>query len=269
LPLALLAILGVAISFLGSFFYYGGRGSATHEARQNTMEWITSDNVWNEVAFNARLFQVWWKGGSEPVLWTPSHIWVWEPPADVPPPKAIDLRKYSEPQSFILYYWSRNRTPVQETQLRFYLFCFGSGLLLLGGTLWSALGLRAAVGGSRLKALSKPKVALGLASIVLVAAAYVWMTRPVKPKLVLDKTEVVAGRGDYTLKIAEMPNENVMVRYSVNGAEPAEMKASLDSTGSVHFDVLAETPKGVYRMLAFKREQDLFWFDADVVITVK
>ena len=68
LPLAVLATIGVVISFLGAFFYYGARGKASDDARQNTMEWLTSDNVWNEVVFDARLFQVWWRGSSAPVM---------------------------------------------------------------------------------------------------------------------------------------------------------------------------------------------------------
>jgi hypothetical protein len=269
--MAFLAIVGVAISFLGSFFYYGARGNAMHEARQNTMEWITSDNVWNEIAFNARLFQVWWEGGSKPVLWTPSHIWVWSRPDDVPAPKALDLRRYSEPQIFILYHWNRSGSALQETLLRFYLVCLGAGVLLLGGTILNALELRTAGAGFKLTTLSKTKVALGLATVALLVTAGIWITNPVKfrPKLVLDKTEVVAGRDDYTLKIAAMPNENVMVRYSLDGAEPVEMTAALDSTGAVHFDVGTETPRGVYRMLAFKRKQDVVWVNSEASITVK
>jgi len=263
LPLAVLAVIGLVISFLGSFFYYGARGKATDDARQNTMEWLTSDNVWNEVAFDARLFQVWWKKGSHPVMWTPSHIWVWSPPADVPPWRAIDLRDYCESQIFIVYYWSRARDALQETLLRFYLLCLAGGILLLGYTIWSSLGLRHLVSGSRL--------AVAAASGGALIAAAVWIATPAKhqPKMLVDKTEVAAGHGDYTLKIAEMPNEIVVVRYSLDGAEPVEMSAQLDSMGSVHFDVNAGTPRGVYRMLAFRRQQDLFWVNTDVAITVK
>lgn len=263
LPLVFLVAIGVVISFLGSFFYYGARGKATDDARQNTMEWLTSDNVWNEVTFDARLFQVWWTKGFHPVMWTPSHIWVWSPPSDVPPWRAIDLRDYCEPQMFIMYYWSRVRTTQQEILLKFYLLCLAGGLLLLGKTIWSALGVR--------KAVSRATVAVGVASLAIVAMAAVWIATPAKyqPKMFLDKKEVVAGQGEYTLKIAEMPNETVVVRYSVDGAAPVEMSALLDSMGSVHFDVDAGTPRGVYRMLAFKRKQDLFWVNTDVAITVK
>jgi hypothetical protein len=271
LPMAVLAIVGVMISFLGASFYYGVRLRASTEARQNTMEWLTSDNVWNEITFNARLFQVWWRASSDPVPWTPSHIWIWTPPAEVPAWKTIDLRRYCDPQVFILHHWKRDRDPLQERLLRFYLFCLGGGLVLLGGTIWNTVGPGIAGAGFRLKGLSKTKIALGVATVAFVAAIAIWLATPVKlqPKLVLDKTQVVAGQGEYTLKIAAMPNENVVVRYSVDGAEPGEMTALLDSTGAVHFDVGTETPKGVYRMLAFKRKQDVFWVNSDASIIVK
>jgi hypothetical protein len=162
-----------------------------------------------------------------------------------------------------MYYWNRERTAQQETLLKFYLFCLAGGLLLLGKTIWNALGVG--------KAVSRTTVAVGVASLAIVAMAAVWIATPAKyqPKMILDKKEVVAGQGDYSLKIAEMPNETVVVRYSVDGAAPVEMSALLDSMGSVHFDVDAGTPRGVYRMLAFKRKQDLFWVNTDVAITVK
>ena len=76
------------------------------EARQNTMEWITGDSVWNPVEFNAKLFRVWLSdGGNAPVLWTPKHLWVWSAAPDTPPWKTINLRDYCQPQSFMLRFW--------------------------------------------------------------------------------------------------------------------------------------------------------------------
>jgi hypothetical protein len=273
LPLAGLALAGIVISFLGAFFYYGMRGGASDAARQNTMEWLTSDTPWNELTFNALLFRVWWHGGSDPVTWTPTHLWVWNPPPGAPPWKSIDLRKFAEPQSFVFYYWHRARNRRDETLFRFYLFCMVAGPLLLLRTAWMSLdiGKGKAAAAQGVRSLSKPKVALGLTIGVVLALTGVWIARPIQstPELRLDKTEVVAGQGDYNLKVAEMPNEYVVVRYSVDGAEPGEMTALLDSAGSVHFDVLAETPKGVYRMLYFKKKGDLFWIPTDTAITVK
>ena len=76
------------------------------EAGQNTLEWITGDSVWNEVYFDAKLFRVWLlEPGNAPVVWTPSHIWVWAPPADPQPWRSINLRDYCQPQSFMVRFW--------------------------------------------------------------------------------------------------------------------------------------------------------------------
>src|SRR5262249_5349014 len=93
-PVAALGALGVAISLLGAFYYYRSRGSAMYAGGQNTMEWIAGDSVWNEVAFDARAFNVWVEGCTEASPWTPKHIWVWELPPGTPPWKTIDMRTY-------------------------------------------------------------------------------------------------------------------------------------------------------------------------------
>jgi hypothetical protein len=104
-PMVALGVIGVSISFLGAFYYYGARGWAATAAGQNTLEWFIGDEVWNEIQFDARLFGVWIQGGKEPAYWTPAHHWAWTPPADAPPLKTVNLREYADPQSFLLYYW--------------------------------------------------------------------------------------------------------------------------------------------------------------------
>jgi len=106
-PLLALGLFGIASSFLGAFYYYGARGWAAANAGQNTLEWYAGDRVWNEISFDARLFSVWLKGGTEPVPWTPQHFWAWTAPADAPPWKTLNLRDYADPQSFLLYYWDK------------------------------------------------------------------------------------------------------------------------------------------------------------------
>jgi hypothetical protein len=110
LPFAGLAGAGLAISFLGAFSSYAVPSLAMREAAQNTMEWINGDPVWAGPAFEFRLVRTWLKPGSAPVPWTPSHHWVWVPPANVAPDwKAIDLREYSTPQSVLLQYWNESK----------------------------------------------------------------------------------------------------------------------------------------------------------------
>lgn len=104
--LVVLAAIGLAISFLGAFYYYGVRDFAAKATSQNTVEWEDGDIVWNPVTFHARLFRVWLhEPGSGPVLWTPKHIWMWTVPPDAMSWKSIDLRDYCQPQSFMVRFW--------------------------------------------------------------------------------------------------------------------------------------------------------------------
>jgi hypothetical protein len=107
-----LGIIGLPIAFLGSFYYYGNTTNAAKAAGQNTMEWLTGDRVWSEVLFDARAFAVWYRGGTTPVPWTPSHVWVWTPPPGERPLNPINIRDYSQPQSFMVRFW---RLPVTGT----------------------------------------------------------------------------------------------------------------------------------------------------------
>ena len=109
--LVVFGVVGVAISFLGAFYYYGARGWAATATGQNTLEWYAGDSVWNEIRFDARLFTIWLKGGTDPVMWSPTHYWAWTTPADAPPWKSVNLRDYADPQSFLLYYW---RIPLEQ-----------------------------------------------------------------------------------------------------------------------------------------------------------
>jgi hypothetical protein len=131
IPLLVLGALGLVVSFLGAFYYYGARGWAATATGQNTLEWFAGDNVWNEVLFDARLFGVWMKHGKDPVPWTPAHFWAWTPPPDAQPWKTVNLRDYADPQSFLLYYWGMPLTGPDLLILRICLLSvFISPLLL-------------------------------------------------------------------------------------------------------------------------------------------
>jgi hypothetical protein len=131
-PLAVLAVVGAAVSFLGAFYYYGVQDFAMKDAGQNTAEWITGDTVWNPVQFNARLFRVWIsESGNVPVLWTPKHIWVWTPPPDAPSWKTINLRDYCQPQSFMVRFWHVTKSGVVLRIFAIYLSSSVLGVLLL------------------------------------------------------------------------------------------------------------------------------------------
>lgn len=135
-PVVLLSIIGVVISFLGAFYYYGILDFAMKESGQNTMEWINGDPVWNDIMFNARLFALWMEGGDAPVVWTPAHLWVWEPPAGAAPWGTVNLRPYSNPQAALLNLWKGPIDGPSLTLFRLFFVSLLAGPLLL---IWTVL----------------------------------------------------------------------------------------------------------------------------------
>jgi hypothetical protein len=136
-PLVALSAIGIAISFLGAFYYYGQRDFAMKAADQNTVEWEDGDLVWNPITFDARLFRVWLlNSGSAPVVWTPKHTWQWTPPPDVMPWKTIDLRDYCQPQSFMLRFWHVSKNGTVLRVFAVYLLSLVLGVVMLA---WVAL----------------------------------------------------------------------------------------------------------------------------------
>jgi hypothetical protein len=104
--LAALAAVGVFVSFLGAFYWYGTLHVTSIKAGNNTLEWLNGDPVWNPVRFNWRLFRVWLQGGSGPVLWNPGHHWMAAPaPASFPPVKLVELRELCRPYPFLVRFW--------------------------------------------------------------------------------------------------------------------------------------------------------------------
>jgi hypothetical protein len=134
-----LAALGLFISFLGAFYYYGLQDIAAAHAGQNTIEWITGDTDWNHVTFNARLFRIWREGGTGPVLWTPKHTWVWRPPAGAQEWKSIDLRDFCQPQSFVVRFWNAPKPGVVLVVFRMYVTSLILGLVFLTGAVLRTL----------------------------------------------------------------------------------------------------------------------------------
>ena len=139
IPLLALSVLGVLISFLGAFYYYGVQDVAATRAGQNTIEWITGDADWNHITFNARLFRVWRKGGTDPVWWTPKHTWVWHPPAEAQEWKSVNLRELCQPQSFLLRFWNAPKPGVVLVVFRIYLTSLILGPVFLGLALFRML----------------------------------------------------------------------------------------------------------------------------------
>jgi hypothetical protein len=130
-PITLLATVGLMISFLGAFYYYGTMGYAMATSRQNTLEWINGDPVWNIVQFDGRLFHLWMEGGTTPVPWTPTHMWLWAPQPGAQTWIAVNLRDYCVPQSALLQAWKAPKSGQVLTAFRFLVFSMIAGPLLL------------------------------------------------------------------------------------------------------------------------------------------
>jgi hypothetical protein len=136
-PLVVLSVIGLAISVLGAFYYYGVRDFAMKATDQNTVEWEDGDLVWNPITFHARLFRVWLHAsGSAPVLWTPKHTWQWTAPPDAKPWKSIDLRDYCQPQSFMVRFWHAPKNGIVLRIFATYVSSLVLGVLMLA---WVAL----------------------------------------------------------------------------------------------------------------------------------
>ena len=95
--LATTAILGLWISFLGSFCYYGVLHTVATATEQATLEAFQGDPVWNHVRFNTRLFNIWWSASQEAAIWTPTHQWWFTRPPNAPAWKSFDLRRWRSP----------------------------------------------------------------------------------------------------------------------------------------------------------------------------
>ena len=126
-----LMALGMSTSFLGAIYYYAVNQQVATGPGQNTEEWLDGDSVWNQVRLHQRLFQVWADGGVAPVFWTPDHLWVWQPPADAKPWKAVNLRGFCQPQAVLLRNLSLAKHGPVLRQFIFYSAMLALGLLLL------------------------------------------------------------------------------------------------------------------------------------------
>jgi hypothetical protein len=137
LTIGALAAVGLALSFLGAFSYYGESPSAMEAAGQNTMEWINGDPVWIGPVFEARLVRTWLRTGNNPVPWTTNHVWVWTPPKDAPKEwKTINLREYATPQSVLLQNWHTKLEGTNRTIFRLALLSLIAGPFLM---IWAAI----------------------------------------------------------------------------------------------------------------------------------
>jgi hypothetical protein len=131
LILVVLVSWGMAVSFLGAFYYYGTLQRAATQAGQATIETFQTDANWNHIRFNLMLLRVWEKGGTDRVEWTPTRHWWFEQPPDAAPLKTLNLRDYALPQSSLVRGWALEKTGPYLIVWWCYLICLIAGTLLL------------------------------------------------------------------------------------------------------------------------------------------
>ena len=136
IPLVALAMVGIGVSFLGVFFYYGTLHFAATRSTYPTIEAFQYEPEWNHIRFNARLLEEWIHGprpiGQE-ASWPPArHRW-YPAPGESPlanPERTINLRDYAKPQPVLF----RDRASLTEQSLNrwwyLYLISFWLGAIL-------------------------------------------------------------------------------------------------------------------------------------------
>lgn len=89
------------------------------------------------------------------------------------------------------------------------------------------------------------------------------------PNFSVSKTEVTAGTDFYVLRIKNLPGGKAHVRYSLNGAAPAEAALTLDAKGEILIDIGPTVAKGSYRFLEYRSDLENVWHKVDVTVVVK
>jgi hypothetical protein len=70
-------------------------------------------------------------------MWTPAHVWVWEPPTDAQTWRTIDLREFCEPQSMLLRLWHVPISGTVQASFRLVELSAVAGPLFL---IWTVVG---------------------------------------------------------------------------------------------------------------------------------
>ncbi len=120
--LATTAAFGLAVSFLGSIFYYGQLHSAASKSGNATIENFLNDPRFNHPRFNLKLLQS--RIFSNDEQWPPPERWWFDKPPDAPTQPTVNLRDYAQPQPLIL----------NSSEARKLAFCLRMAFLL-GGSL--------------------------------------------------------------------------------------------------------------------------------------
>jgi hypothetical protein len=130
-----LAILGIYPSFLGALFKYGSLHEVQRFTRQNTLQALQGDIVWNHIRFDSRLFLIWAEKQANlkpDPRWTPRHQWFYPPaPPGAPVDPQVDLSSWAHPQAVLLNAWNDELKGVAAVNWHLYFSLLAVGLMLL------------------------------------------------------------------------------------------------------------------------------------------
>ena len=122
------AAFGLAVSFLGSMFYYGSLHIAAKATGNATLEHLLDDSRFNHPRFNLKLFHSRVLSADE--QWPQPERWWFDKPPDAPPVRSVNLRDYAEPQPLI---FASTKAPRLANILKLSLL---AGVSLLGLVCW-------------------------------------------------------------------------------------------------------------------------------------
>lgn len=130
-----LSAVGICISFLGSFTYYGNLYSASIATKLPTLDALQTDLTYNQIHFNAQLLSIWFrsrvlhKPPTQPTLWPyPRAFQPWPPEAcTLSQPTPVDLRILASAQPAVLQSWEPGAQFITRLPI---VFLLAGGVLL-------------------------------------------------------------------------------------------------------------------------------------------
>ncbi len=136
-PLISAIVIGVSISFLGCFAYYGSVKSAAGRTKSSTLENLVYNLEFNQIRFNAKLFSLWVRRlagrGVAPEPWVPAVHWWYERPADMKVLEPVEIAPSFVPQPILFRDLGPHPiTPARVIWSAYFLFLCGGVWLLVG-----------------------------------------------------------------------------------------------------------------------------------------
>jgi hypothetical protein len=136
-PLITAVIIGISISFLGSFSYYGNLMRAATLTKSSTLENYVYNLEYNHIRFNGKVFSLWVRRlaghGVASERWVPAVHWWYERPAEMPVLEPADVAPFVVPQPILFRELSSRPTLAERVIWSAYFLFLCAGVWLLVG----------------------------------------------------------------------------------------------------------------------------------------